>query len=201
VSALFRSTEVCVRAARSAAVASIFFNATIRPWQSALNRSGLRPTALRWASGRIASGKLSARGMEAPPTSTGITGLRWSNAAVISITTKSSAPACFQQRGPARSNYAQDHIGGRDRGVNNLDKVVAGLDVAFHIHEQVIGRELGFKALIQRLREARIVAPAIVDEDFACHERQSAATAFETKPAPALASMPPEFVDAPRALQ
>jgi hypothetical protein len=59
--------------------------------------------------------------------------------------------------------------GGGDGGVNNLGEVVTGLDVAFHIHEQVVGRKLALEALIQQLRKARIVLTAIVDEDFTCH--------------------------------
>ena len=49
--------------------------------------------------------------------------------------------------------------------------------MAFHIHEQIAGRELALEALVDRLRVARIIAAAIIDEDLPRHAPQYSPTA------------------------
>lgn len=79
------------------------------------------------------------------------------------------ASAGSKQLGPARPDHSEQHVACGHLPIQHLDEIVAGPDVAFHIHEQVLGRELVLEPLEQGLGEARVVAAAVVDEDLAGH--------------------------------
>jgi len=97
--------------------------------------------------------------MPAPPTSTGITrfplvqgSLDLDRDEVICV-----GDACREQLRPARSDDRENYVGTADLRIEHLDEVVPRLDVAFHIHEQIAGRELVLKPLVQPLGIAGIV--------------------------------------------
>ncbi len=74
-----------------------------------------------------------------------------------------------RQRQPVRADHRHHDLASRDLLLQHLDEIVAGLDVALHVHEQPLTR----KGLRQEVVDAqgwpaRVVAP-VVEEDFAGH--------------------------------
>ena len=70
---------------------------------------------------------------------------------------------------PARPDDGQQHTALRDLPGQPSDKPLAGLDIALHVHEDVVPAKLLLKPHVKRADGARIVAAPVIDEDFGFH--------------------------------
>src|SRR6185295_15077828 len=77
--------------------------------------------------------------------------------------------ALRHQLDPPAPDEDEHDVGAHNLAAQHVDEIVAGLDVPFDVHEQTLGGELLLEPLIERLRKAWVISPAIVQKDLASH--------------------------------
>ena len=69
---------------------------------------------------------------------------------------------------PVVANHRQHRVALRHLRFQHADEVFTGRDIV-HVHEEPLGRERLLQTTEKRLREPRLIAAAIIDENFAAH--------------------------------
>jgi len=70
---------------------------------------------------------------------------------------------------PALAYDRKEDVALSDLIVQHLNEIVARIDVALHIHEQILAAEFLLEAQVESLRETGIVAAAVTNEYLSAH--------------------------------